>query len=219
MVTCTLGEEGEVIGDRYAQLAVDHADQLGGYRISELTKALSALGIGEPQFLGGPGRWRDSGMEGTSARKQQRFIDADFDEAVGELVQIIDNLRPHVVVTYDPDGGVRPPRSQTGPPRHHRGGRGRSDGWRAVPKFYWTVMASTAMRAGLKACGTYPEEWIRIDVGDVPFGYSDEQIDAVGRRHRAASGQGRRDARARHPGHSSLPTAPHSPCPTTWPCH
>lgn len=24
-----------------------------------------------------------------------------------------------------------------------------------------------------------PEEWIRIDVGDVPFGYSDEQIDAV----------------------------------------
>ncbi|MDP9168687.1 MAG: PIG-L family deacetylase, partial [Actinomycetota bacterium] len=37
VVTCTLGEEGEVIGDRFAQLAVDHADQLGGYRIGELT--------------------------------------------------------------------------------------------------------------------------------------------------------------------------------------
>jgi N-acetyl-1-D-myo-inositol-2-amino-2-deoxy-alpha-D-glucopyranoside deacetylase len=37
VVTCTLGEEGEVIGDRWAELAVDRADQLGGYRIGELT--------------------------------------------------------------------------------------------------------------------------------------------------------------------------------------
>ena len=42
VVTCTLGEEGEVIGERYAQLAVDQADQLGGYRISELTAALTS---------------------------------------------------------------------------------------------------------------------------------------------------------------------------------
>ena len=32
VVTCTLGEEGEVIGERWAALAVDQADQLGGYR-------------------------------------------------------------------------------------------------------------------------------------------------------------------------------------------
>ena len=35
VVTCTLGEEGEVIGDQWAQLGVEHADQLGGYRIGE----------------------------------------------------------------------------------------------------------------------------------------------------------------------------------------
>uniref|UniRef100_UPI0015849C0D PIG-L family deacetylase n=1 Tax=Mycobacterium avium TaxID=1764 RepID=UPI0015849C0D len=40
VVTCTLGEEGEVIGERWAELAVDRADQLGGYRIGELTAAL-----------------------------------------------------------------------------------------------------------------------------------------------------------------------------------
>jgi N-acetyl-1-D-myo-inositol-2-amino-2-deoxy-alpha-D-glucopyranoside deacetylase len=51
VVTCTLGEEGEVIGEQYAQLAVDAADQLGGYRISELTKALNALGIKGLNFL------------------------------------------------------------------------------------------------------------------------------------------------------------------------
>src|SRR5438309_929479 len=43
VVTCTLGEEGEVIGDRWAELAVDRADQLGGYRIGELTAALREL--------------------------------------------------------------------------------------------------------------------------------------------------------------------------------
>ena len=68
VVTCTLGEEGEVIGERWAQLAVDGADQLGGYRIGELSSALRELGVAEPTFLGGAGRWRDSGMAGTAPR-------------------------------------------------------------------------------------------------------------------------------------------------------
>src|SRR5262245_22185776 len=53
VVTCTLGEEGEVIGERWAQLAVDQADQLGGFRIAELSTALNALGVDGPVFLGG----------------------------------------------------------------------------------------------------------------------------------------------------------------------
>ena len=77
VVTCTLGEEGEVIGERWAQLAVDQADQLGGFRIAELSAALNALGLEGPVFLGGAGRWRDSGMEGTPPRHRQRFVDAD----------------------------------------------------------------------------------------------------------------------------------------------
>ena len=77
VVTCTLGEEGEVIGDQWAELAVDRADQLGGYRIGELTQALRALGVSEPIYLGGAGRWRDSGMAGTAPRHQRRFVDAD----------------------------------------------------------------------------------------------------------------------------------------------
>src|SRR6201991_470207 len=84
VVTCTLGEEGEVIGERWARLAADHADQLGGYRIGELSSALTELGVDEPTFLGGAGRWRDSGMAGTPPRGgRQRFVDADPREAVG----------------------------------------------------------------------------------------------------------------------------------------
>src|SRR6201985_1025348 len=105
VVTCTLGEEGEVIGDQWAQLAVDHADQLGGYRIGELTAALHALGVSGPTYLGGPGRWRDSGMVGAGAGSRQGVAGGDHSQAVGALVAIIRELRPHVVVTYDPNGG------------------------------------------------------------------------------------------------------------------
>jgi N-acetyl-1-D-myo-inositol-2-amino-2-deoxy-alpha-D-glucopyranoside deacetylase len=176
VVTCTLGEEGEVIGDRYAQLAVDAADQLGGYRILELTAALRALGIGEPKFLGGPGHWRDSGMEGTPKRRHRRFIDADFDEAVGELVAIIDERRPHVVVTYDPRGGYgHPDHVQT-----HRVTAAAVDAstWR-VPKFYWTVLSRTAAAAGLETLTDVPDEWFRPNLDEVDFAYADDAIDAV----------------------------------------
>jgi N-acetyl-1-D-myo-inositol-2-amino-2-deoxy-alpha-D-glucopyranoside deacetylase len=184
VVTCTLGEEGEVIGERWAQLAVDAADQLGGYRIGELTAALNALGIDEPVFLGGPGRWRDSGMEGTPPRHREKFVDADPREAVGALVAIIRELRPHVVVTYDAHGGY-------GHPDHihaHEvtvaavaasgGADYPGEPW-SVPKVYWTVMSKSAMAAGLRALEDVPPEWIQVSIDDVPFGYPDEAIDAL----------------------------------------
>ena len=62
-----------------------------------------------PIYLGGAGRWRDSGMEGTAPRGRRRFVDADEREAVGALVAIIREQRPHVVVTYDPKGGYGHP--------------------------------------------------------------------------------------------------------------
>jgi N-acetyl-1-D-myo-inositol-2-amino-2-deoxy-alpha-D-glucopyranoside deacetylase len=184
VVTCTLGEEGEVIGDRWARLAVGQSDQLGGYRISELTSALRELGIDEPVFLGGAGRWRDSGMEGTPPRRNRRFIDADPLEAVGALVAIIRQLRPHVVVSYDPNGGY-------GHPDHiqaHRvtvaavaasaGSEYPGEPWE-VPKLYWTVMSTSAMAAGLDALGDAPPHWQRVPIDAVPFGYPDHAIDAV----------------------------------------
>jgi N-acetyl-1-D-myo-inositol-2-amino-2-deoxy-alpha-D-glucopyranoside deacetylase len=184
VVTCTLGEEGEVIGERYAQLAVDKADQLGGYRISELTAALTALGLSEPNFLGGPGHWRDSGMEGTEPRHHQPFKDADMREAVGELVAIIRRLRPHVVVTYDTDGGYGHPdhiqahRVTTEAVAASAGDDYPGEPWQ-VPKFYWTVSATSAMAAGLDALDDVPDGWARVTIDDVPFGYPDDKIDAA----------------------------------------
>ncbi|MBO0679574.1 N-acetyl-1-D-myo-inositol-2-amino-2-deoxy-alpha-D-glucopyranoside deacetylase [Mycolicibacterium sp. S2-37] len=175
VVTCTLGEEGEVIGERYAQLAVDHADQLGGYRIFELTRALEALGVSEPVFLGGPGHWRDSGMAGTPPRRQSRFVDAD-PAATGALTAVIDDFRPHVVVTYDPDGGY-------GHPDHIQAHRVTTAAVAAaqwqVPRFFWTVASTTAMAAGLQDLGEVPGDWTRITIDEVPFGYPDDRIDVI----------------------------------------
>lgn len=176
VVTCTLGEEGEVIGERYALLAVDHADQLGGYRISELTKALNALGVDEPMFLGGTGRWRDSGMSGKSRGSHTAFVEAGED-AVRELVTVIDAIRPHVVVTYDPKGGYgHPDHVQT-----HRittAAVGVAE-WK-VPKFYWTVLASSALRAGMHVLDDIPADWIRLpDITKSELSYADGDIDAV----------------------------------------
>ncbi len=146
VVTCTLGEEGEVIGERWSRLIAAEADQLGGYRIAELTAALSALGVGEPWFLGGPGRWRDSGMAGTPSAANPRAFVHSGDAAVDELVAVILELRPRVVVTYDPRGGY-------GHPDHIRAheittaavAAAAEQGW-DVPKFYWTVTDGDLLR-------------------------------------------------------------------------
>ena len=65
VLTCTLGEEGEVLVPDLAGLSADAADQLGGYRIGELATAMTHLGVTDHRFLGGPGRFRDSGMMDT----------------------------------------------------------------------------------------------------------------------------------------------------------
>src|SRR3981081_4812614 len=64
LVTCTLGELGEIIPPELAHLAADADGGLGEYRIGELAAACEALGVTDHRFLGGPGRWRDSGMTG-----------------------------------------------------------------------------------------------------------------------------------------------------------
>jgi N-acetyl-1-D-myo-inositol-2-amino-2-deoxy-alpha-D-glucopyranoside deacetylase len=187
VVTCTLGEEGEVIGDQWAELAVDRADQLGGYRIGELTAALRALGISEPIYLGGAGRWRDSGMVGAATRRRQRFIDADEGETVGALVEIIRRQRPHVVVTYDPRGGYGHPdhvhaHNVTATAVAAAGAAGDHPGepW-TVPKLYWTVPAVSAFEAGWRALKSEDllPGWAIPQGEEFTFGYADADIDAV----------------------------------------
>src|SRR5918998_5412252 len=146
LLTCTLGEEGEVLVPELELLAPEHADQLGGYRIAELRAAMEALGVGDWRFLGGPGRYRDSGMMGTPANEKPRaFWNADLDEAVAHAVPVVREVRPQVVVTYDENGGYGHPHHIHAPPGALGAGEAAADpgyrsdlreGWE-VAKDYW----------------------------------------------------------------------------------
>ncbi|MEU4997298.1 N-acetyl-1-D-myo-inositol-2-amino-2-deoxy-alpha-D-glucopyranoside deacetylase [Streptomyces sp. NPDC021622] len=110
LVTCTLGEEGEVIPPELAHLAPDREDSLGAQRIGELAAAMKEVGVTDHRFLGGTGRYRDSGMMGVEQNHRPgAFWSADLDAAAAHLVEVIREVRPQVLVTYDPDGGYGHP--------------------------------------------------------------------------------------------------------------
>ncbi|MFE5735127.1 N-acetyl-1-D-myo-inositol-2-amino-2-deoxy-alpha-D-glucopyranoside deacetylase [Streptomyces sp. NPDC056528] len=110
LVTCTLGEEGEVIPPGLAYLAPDREDRLGPHRVGELAAAMAELGVTDHRFLGGPGRFRDSGMMGVEQNgREGAFWNTDVDAAAPHLVEVIRETRPQVLVTYDPDGGYGHP--------------------------------------------------------------------------------------------------------------
>lgn len=153
VVTCTLGEEGEVIPGELRGLAAGSADQLGGYRVGELRAACAALGVADQRFLGGIGRWRDSGMVGTAANEHPRaFVNGPLEEQVDALAQIVAELRPQVVVTYDRNGGY-------GHPDHIRahevtmatvGGSSGFSGFSGdLDAVYWVAIPCSAVRDGL----------------------------------------------------------------------
>ncbi|MFI7889674.1 N-acetyl-1-D-myo-inositol-2-amino-2-deoxy-alpha-D-glucopyranoside deacetylase [Streptomyces sp. Cmuel-A718b] len=110
LVTCTLGEEGEVIPPPLARLTADRDDVLGPHRVGELAAAMRELGITDHRFLGGAGRYRDSGMMGAEQNgRPGSFWSTPVDEAAAHLVEVIREVRPQVLVTYDPDGGYGHP--------------------------------------------------------------------------------------------------------------
>ncbi|MFF3602317.1 N-acetyl-1-D-myo-inositol-2-amino-2-deoxy-alpha-D-glucopyranoside deacetylase [Streptomyces sp. NPDC002463] len=110
LVTCTLGEEGEVIPPDLAHLAPDREDRLGPHRVGELAAAMTELGVTDHRFLGGPGRFRDSGMMGAEQNKRPgAFWSTDVDTAAPHLVEVVRETRPQVLITYDPDGGYGHP--------------------------------------------------------------------------------------------------------------
>ena len=187
LVTCTLGEEGEVLVPELAHLAADQEDGLGQHRVGELATAMEALRVTDHRFLGGPGRWRDSGMMGTpSNERPECFWQADLDEAVRELVAVVREVRPQVVVTYDSNGGY-------GHPDHIQAHRVTvaafdraadpayapelGEPWQAS-KLYETAFPKSVLQAGidhLKASGQ--TNFFGVDsADDLPFGNPDEDV-------------------------------------------
>nr|WP_084470486.1 N-acetyl-1-D-myo-inositol-2-amino-2-deoxy-alpha-D-glucopyranoside deacetylase [Amycolatopsis benzoatilytica] len=166
VVTCTLGEEGEIVPPRLAHLVAAEADQLGGYRAGEMAAAAAALGPIRHEYLGGIGRWRDSGMAGTPAAEHPRaFTGGSAEEQTTQLRELIEDFAPQVVITYDSFGGY-------GHPDHiraHEITMAAAPGAPSVQRVFQVVQSAAALAAGLaelRADGTSP---FRVaDDGELP---------------------------------------------------
>ena len=189
LVTCTLGELGEVLVPELAYLAADHEDRLGPHRITELAAAMRELGVTDYRFLGGPGRFRDSGMMGTEPNKAPDcFWQADVDEAAAMLVPVIRQVRPQVLVTYNEFGGY-------GHPDHIQAHRVAmraaelagdpdfaSGPAHEVSKIYWNTVPRSVVQAGLdalRAAGDSTGFTAVESVEDLPFVADDDTVTAV----------------------------------------
>jgi N-acetyl-1-D-myo-inositol-2-amino-2-deoxy-alpha-D-glucopyranoside deacetylase len=166
LVTCTLGEMGEVLVPDLHHLAFEHDGGLGQHRIGELADAMKILGVTDHRFLGGPGHYHDSGMSWDESGAATIAHDvppgafwlADLTEAATLLVEVVREVRPQVLVTYDERGGY-------GHPDHiqaHRVamyasllaavGSYRPDlgePWE-VTKVYWSAVSESRMRHALR---------------------------------------------------------------------
>ena len=176
LVTCTRGEEGEVLVPGLSHLASTEQDLLGSHRETELALAMKALGISDYRFLGAPSRkFRDSGMMGTEANNRPDvFWQADLDTAAKILVEVIEEVKPHILITYDEIGGY-------GHPDHiqaHRVAMRASElsSWQ-IQKIYWNTIPKSVIAQGMEKMKEIGSDFFGAEsIDDVPFAKDDEFV-------------------------------------------
>jgi len=108
VVSCTGGEAGDILNDQLGEPATSPAHRdMAGYRRTEMAAAQAALGI-EHVWLG----YHDSGLPDAEQGETVRpgtFSTVPLEFSVPTLVEVIREFRPHVVTTYDENGGYPHP--------------------------------------------------------------------------------------------------------------
>ena len=176
LITCTRGEEGEILTPELIHLASSDTDSLGEHRESELANAMEALGVSDFRFLAeGERKYRDSGMMGTEPNNRPDvFWQADLEEASDYLVKIIEEVKPHVLITYDEIGGY-------GHPDHiqaHRVAMRASEksNWQ-IQKIYWNTMPKSVLAESMAKMKELGSDFFGADnVDDLPFAKEDSLV-------------------------------------------
>ena len=105
VLTCTGGERGDILNPAMDRPGVK--ENIGAIRREEMANAIKALGV-EHEWLG----YVDSGLpEGDPLPPlpEGSFALADTEEEVHKVVKVIREFRPHVIITYDENGGYPHP--------------------------------------------------------------------------------------------------------------
>lgn len=179
LVTCTRGEEGEILVPELAHYAATAEDSLGTHREGELAAAMSALGVRDFRFLGSPERkFRDSGMMGTEPNQRpDAFWNIPIDEAQVYLMRIIDEVKPHVMITYDEFGGY-------GHPDHIQAHRvamsaAEKSSWQ-IPKIYWNIMPKSVVAQGISKMKELGSDFFGAEsVDELPFVKDDSFVTSI----------------------------------------
>ncbi len=182
LITCTRGEEGEILVPELSHLASDKEDGLGKHREIELAAAMKELDVTDFRFLGAPKRkFRDSGMMGTPQNSRSDvFWNADIDEAARILEAIILEIKPHVLITYDENGGY-------GHPDHIQAHRvamraadfAKGSGWE-IQKIYWNTIPISVIEEGIKAMQGTGVDFFGVEKAeDFPFAAPDHLVTTV----------------------------------------
>ena len=207
LVTCTAGEMGEILVPELEHLAADREDGLGEHRRGELDDAMKELGVTDHRFLGGFGTYRDSGMKwhedghaiaAPTTIHENAFWHADLTEAADHLVEVIREVRPQVLVTYDEFGNYGHPdhiqahrvamyAAQLAAVPSYR--RDLGEPW-DIAKIYWGAMSESRMRAG-------PARAARRRRHHDVRGHGPGRRPGAVRHPRRATGRGRRRDRVR----------------------
>ena len=198
VVTCTAGEMGEVLVPELAHLAQDKEGGLGEHRKGEIAAAMARLGVTDHRWLGGFGRFHDSGMawhaDGHAVAGEfvpdNAFWSADLTEAADELVKVIRDVRPQVLVTYNDFGGYgHPDHIQAHRVATYAAALAAAPTYKLqlgephdITKIYWCAMSESRMRESirqLRASGDSATfEGMDPDGEMGPFVTPDEQIAA-----------------------------------------
>lgn len=178
LVTCTRGEEGEVLVTDLAHLASNAEDGLGAHREIELAQAMKELGVQDHRFLGQPGEFRDSGMMGSAQNENPKcFWRTDVESAARRMASIIDEIKPQVMVTYDEFGGYgHPDHIQT-----HRVAMRAADlaAWK-IQKIYWNIMPKSVVAQGMAAMKEQGSDFFGTDnIDELPFVKDDAFVTTV----------------------------------------
>ena len=179
LITCTRGEEGEVLVEEHSHKAAAHDDLLGEHRVIELADAMKALGVRDHRFLGAPDKqYRDSGMMDTEPNnRDDSFWRANFEEATRHLVDVIDEIKPHVLITYDEFGGY-------GHPDHIQAHRvamaaAEKSQW-DIPKIYWNVTPRSVIQEGIDKMKEIGSDFFGADSAeDLPFCKDDSFVSTL----------------------------------------
>ena len=181
LVTCTRGEEGEVLVPELSHLASGAEDKLGEHRVGELADAMAVLGVTDFGFLGeGSVRYRDSGMMGTPPNERDDcFWKADLDSAASVLAKEMLAKKPDVLITYDEFGGYGHPDHIKAHQIAMRAAEMIRNEWE-IRKIYWNTIPISVIEAGISAMKEVGSDFWGVEKAeDFPFAKPDELVTTV----------------------------------------